>query len=305
MPWRAALTGAFVVTLVRPGSWAVGLAGFLAGGGLLVMSWSIVVLPTPTGIQNALGTPVSTLVFGGPTPALLLLIWTAIGAALLLAVGGLLAGSWAERNAIGMALEAAAEEGLVADPPDLHGAPGAGRVALVRLASLAPVVLVAVLSWQPLYDTAYRELILPSELITPLPIRVIRAVPGLLAGIGVTWLLADAAASTGVRRLVLERRSVPVAWALGWLDLLRRPRRVLASELAGIAGLVLLTAPSLAAAAVGWGRVRSLFGTADEPVATLAGVRIWVAVWLGGLALAGVGASFRAAIATMEAVRGG
>ena len=60
----AVLPGAIVVTLVRPVSWALGLAGFLAGGGLLLVAWPILVLPTPTGLQNALGGPLSTLVFG-------------------------------------------------------------------------------------------------------------------------------------------------------------------------------------------------------------------------------------------------
>ena len=53
----AVLPGAIVVTLVRPLSWLLGLAGFLAGGGLLLMAAPVVVLPTPTGIQNALGRP--------------------------------------------------------------------------------------------------------------------------------------------------------------------------------------------------------------------------------------------------------
>ena len=305
LPWRTALAGALVVTLLRPASWAVALAGFLAGGGLVIVTWPIVVLPTPTGLQNALGTPVSSLVFGGPSAGFLAIAAAAAAAGLALLVGALLAGAWAERHTIVMALDAAAEEGLIGAAPDLRGAPGAGRVALVRLASLAPVAVVAVLSWQPIYDATYRELTVPSELVTPLPIRVVGAVPGLLAAIVLTWLASDAAAAVGVRRLVLERRSVLAAWLLGWAALVRRPHRVLAAELGGLAGLALLSAPSLVAAVIGWGRVRSMVVSGDQPAAALAAVLIWVAVWVGGLALAGVGASFRSAVATMEAVRPG
>ncbi len=299
--WRSALAAAFVVTLVRPASWAVGLAGFLAGGGIVLFTWAIVVLPTPTGLQNALGSPMSKLVLGTPTPELIVLV--AAGSAGVLAVlsGGLVAGAWAERQGIEMTLEAGEEEGLITTRPDLRGAPGTGRVALVRLASLVPPALAAVLAWQPLYDVIYRELILPSELVTPLPLRVIRAVPLLLAGIGVTWLLSDAAASVGVRRLVLERRSVPVAWVLGWVALVRRPHRVLGTALAGGAALVLLSAPSLLAAAIAWGRVRDLVVSGREPALALAAVLVWVTIWLVGLALAGVGAAFRSSLATMEA----
>ena len=300
--WRSALVAALVVTLVRPASWAVGLAGFLAGGGIVLFTWAIVVLPTPTGLQNALGSPMSKLVLGTPTPELIVLVAAVSAGAMAVLAGGLVAGAWAERQRIEMTLEAAEEEGLITTRPDLRGAPGIGRVALIRLASLVPLAVAAALAWQPLYDVTYRELILPSELVTPLPIRVIRAVPLLLAGIGVTWLLSDAAASVGVRRLVLERRSVPAAWALGWVALVRRPHRVLGTALAGIGALVLLSAPSLLAAAIGWGRVRDLVVTGREPVLALAAVLVWVSIWLGGLALAGVGAAFRSSLATMESI---
>lgn len=305
LSWRSAMAAAAVVTLVRPVSWVVGLAGFLAGGGIVLVTWPIVVLPTPTGLQNALGTPISKLVFGTPPPELIALIVTAVAAAAAMAAGGLVAGAWAERQGIEVALRAAEDEGLIASHHTLHGAPGTGRVALVRLASLAPVAVAAVLAWQTVYDTTYRELVLPVELVTPLPIRVIRAVPWLIAGIALTWLLSDAAAASGVRRLVLERRSVPAAWALGWLDLVRRPHRVLGTALAGIVVMTVLTAPSLLAAAIGWGRVRDLVGAGREPVLALAAVLVWVSIWLGGLVLAGVGAAFRSALVTMEAVRRG
>ena len=130
---------------------------------------------------------------------------------------------------------------------------------------------------------------------------MIRAVPWLLAGIAVTWLLSDAAAAAGVRRLVMERRSVLAAWALGWADLVRRPHRVLGTAVLGIGVLVLLVGPSLLAAAVGWTRVRDLVGTGQEPVLVLAAVLVWVSIWLGGLVLASVAAAFRTAAMTMEA----
>jgi hypothetical protein len=303
LPWRSAMAGAFVVTLVRPASWALGLAGFLAGGGLVIVAWPILVLPTPTGLQNALGTPVSSLVFGSPSAELLALIAAAIGVVLLVLAGALLAGAWAERQGIEMALAAAADEGLITAAPDLRGAPGTGRVAVIRLLSLVPVAVALALAWQPLYDVTYHELILPAELVTPLPIRVIRSVPWLLAGVAATWLVSDTAAAEGVRRLVLERRSVPVAWAMGWVDLVRRPLRVFGSALVGLALLVLLTGPSLMAAAVGWQRVRDLLGSGQGPLLVLAAVLVWVAIWLGGLVLAAVGAAFRSAAMTMEAVR--
>lgn len=300
---RAALGAALVVTLVRPATWVVGLAGFLAGGGLLIAAWPILVLPTPTGLQNLLGAPVSTLVFGAPSAGLVTLIVASVAAGVVVLVGGLLAGAWAERRGIAMVVEAAAEEGYIAPAADLAGAPGVGRVALLRFLALGPPLLAAALAWQTLYDVTYRELILPGDLVTPLPLRVIAQVPGQLAGVLVAWLLADAAAATGTRRLVLERRPVLAAWALGWADLVRRPHRLVATALAGVAVLVLGAGPALGAAALGWTRIREILAIGRDPLVELLAVMTWVAIWLGALVLGGVGAAFRAAALTLEAAR--
>ena len=301
--WGATISGSVVVTLVRPLSWAVGLAGFLAGGGLVLVTWPILVLPTPTGLQNALGGPVSSLVFGAPSGALVALIVGGLAGGVVLFGVGLLLGAWAERQGIGIALDAAAEEGIVTPAMDLVGAAGTGRVALVRLLSLAPVAVAMLLAWRPLYDVTYRELILPEDLVTPLPLRVLRDLPVLVAAIVVTWLVSDAAGAVGVRRLVLERRPVLAAWLLGWADLVRRPQRILPTALVGVAATVLVAGPGLIAAALGWGRVRDVMDVGDDPLAVLVAVVIWVSVWLGALVLAGVAAAFRTATWTLELPR--
>jgi hypothetical protein len=294
------LAGALAVTLLRPVSWALGLAGFLAGGGVILVAWPILVLPTPTGLQNALGGPVSSLVFGEPSAALVALLLGGLAGVTALVVAGTLAGAWAERQGIAVALEAADDDDLGLAPVDLQGAPGTLRVAAIRLLALAPVLAAAALAWQPVYDAAYRELILPQDLVTPLPLRVLGQVPWLIAGLFLVWLLADAAGAVAVRRLVLERRPVVRAWLLGWADLVRRPQRIVPTALAGVAILALLLVPAMAAAAIGWERVREILLGGREPLVVLAGVAVWVAIWLGGLVLAGVGAAIRAAAWTLE-----
>ena len=294
------LSGAFVVTLVRPVSWALGLAGFLAGGGLALMAWPVLVLPTPTGIQNALGGPVSTLVIGTPSPAMLALIGSGLVGGVVLFAAALLAGAWAERNVIAVALEAAGDEGLLA-PPDLRGAPGTGSVAVLRLCALLPLIALAVVAWQPLYAAAYHELVLPDDLATPLGLRVVHDVPWLVAALLVMWVAADAAAAIGVRRLVIERRPILVAWALGWADLVRSPLRILGTAAFGLVVLALLVIPGILAAASGWTRVRDVMTQPADPLPAMGTVATWVAIWLGGLVLAGVGAAIRAAAWTLEA----
>jgi hypothetical protein len=305
LPWRTTISGAFVLTLLRPLSWVLGLAGFLAGGGLILVAWPILVLPTPTGLQNALGGPVSSLVFGDPAPLLIAVIAGGAAAFLVLVIGGTYAGAWAERQGIAVTLDAAADEGLglASSPSPLAGAPGTGGVAVLRLLALMPVLAAAVLAWQPVYDAAYRELILPRDLVTPVPLRVVGDVPWLLAGIAVVWLLSDAAAAVGVRRLVLEQRSLSSAWLQGWVDLVRRPQRILPTAVTGVMVLVLVAGPALAAAALGWARVREILAGDQGPAVAAGAVAVWVAVWLGALVLAGVASAVRAAAWTLEVPR--
>jgi hypothetical protein len=294
------MAAALVVTLVRPATWVVALAGLLAGGGLVVVAAPILVLPTPTGLQNALGAPVSTLVFGDPSSEFIALVVGTVVAGVLMLGGGLLAGSWAERRSLDLVLAAAADEGFLPASPDLAAAPGTLAVAAVRLLSLVPPLIAAALAWPTLYAVTYDELILPGDLATPLPVRVIARIAPLLAGVVATWLVADAAAAVGVRRLVLERRGVVAAWALGWTGLLRRPHRVLGTAVIGVLITAIAAGPALTAAVLGWGQVREVLAIGRDPLGMVAAVAIWVAIWLGALVLAGVGAAFRTAAWTLE-----
>ena len=71
----------------------------------------------------------------------------------------------------------------------------------------------------------------------------------------------------------------------------------------GIVVLLVPLIPSVAAAAVGWGRVRDLLASDPSPWLVLAAIMTWVAVWLGGLVLVGVAAAARAAAWTLELPR--
>ena len=303
LTWRSAVSAALVVTLVRPATWVVALAGFLAGGGVIALAWPIVVLPTPSGIQNLLGAPISTLAFGNPSPELIR-VAVVLGATLVaLFVAGLVTAAWAERRGIVLVLEGAAEEGYTTPQPVLVGAPGPARISVVRALALVPPLVAFVIGWPTLYSVVYKELILPEDLATPLPIRIVAQVPLLLVAIIGSWLLADAAAAVGVRRLVLERRSVLRAWALGWADLVRRPHRILPVALLGDLALVVTAGPALAAAALAWVRVREALELGGGPLIGIAVVALWVAIWLGAVVLAGVAAAVRAALFTLEGAR--
>ena len=164
---------------------------------------------------------------------MVLLIGGSVLAGLGLLIGGLVVGAWAERHLIGLQLEAAGDEGLL-DPPDIDGAPGALRVAVVRAFALLPVAAVCIVAWQPLYDAAYHELVLPDELRRHSACASWAMCRGWSPPSWWPGPSGDAAAALGVRRLVIGRRPILVAWLLGWIDIVRRPVRVIAIAVFGI-----------------------------------------------------------------------
>lgn len=301
--WRAALAAALVVALGQPAIWLVALAGFLAGGGAILFAVPVLVLPTPSGLQNLLGAPVATLAFGQPSPEFWrLLAVTAITATIVFVVG-LVAGSWAERRTIAMVLVVGEEEGLTAPVPRLASLPAVLRVAVVRATALLPPLLVFALAWPTLYAVTYHELILPENLATPLPVRVIEHMPGQLAAIVIAWAISDLAAALAVRRLVVERRRIASALVLGWLDLARRAHRAIPAALLGDVVLIVLAGPALVASALIWARVRDVLELAPDSALGIAVVLAWAAIWLGSLVLAGFGSAFRVALLTLEGAR--
>ncbi|HEY5630410.1 MAG TPA: hypothetical protein VIR16_12965 [Candidatus Limnocylindrales bacterium] len=301
--WRRALAAALVITVSRPATWVVALAGFLAGGGVVILAWPILVLPTPSGLQNILGAPVATLAFGSPSGEFVRLVAGTAITATIVFVGGLLAGAWAERRGIAMVLVAGEEEGYTAAVPRLATLPAVLRVAVIRLTAMIPPLIVFILAWPTLYAVTYRELILPEDLVTPLPVRVVAQLPVQLTVLLLVWGAADLAAALAVRRLIVERRRLATAWLLGWADLLARPYRVIPAALLGDSVLVVAAGPALLASAVAWTRVREALELAPDSPLGIGVTVMWVSIWLGCLVLAGFGAAFRAAILTLEGAR--
>ncbi len=303
IPWRTVLAAALVVTLGRPATWVVALAGFLAGGGVIALAWPVLVLPTPSGLQNILGAPVATLAFGNPSGEFMRLLAVTAVTATLVFVSGLLAGAWAERRGIAMVLVAAEEEGYTALVPRLATLPAVLRVAVIRLTALIPPLVVFVLAWPALYAVTYHELILPGDLVTPLPVRVVAQLPVQLSALLLVWGASDLAAALAVRRLIVERRRLATAWLLGWADLARRPHRVIPAALIGDFAVVVAVGPALLASALAWARVRDALELGPDSPLGIAVTVVWVALWLGCLVLAGFGNAFRAALLTLEGAR--
>ena len=112
MTTRGVILAALLLALGRPSWWLLGLAGFLARGGIVVFLLAIVTLPSPLVLSNLLGPFIVPLALGTLLPQTAALF----GTLTLLAILWLALGSWfaagTEVALIRDAAAAAEEEGV-------------------------------------------------------------------------------------------------------------------------------------------------------------------------------------------------
>jgi hypothetical protein len=173
---------------------------------------------------------------------------------------------------------------------------------LIRLVSLVPVAAVFAIAIQRLGQIVYLELTLPTDLVTPIVIRVAAQAPEIVGAILVAWIFGETWGGLATRLAVL-RGAGPWRALAGGLGLF--VRRIVA-VLSLLAGSVLLAAVVLALAieAIAWSwdfvRQALLGGTGNGAVAAMAGsTLLFVACWVGGLTIAGALAAWRAVAWTL------
>ena len=307
MSWRAAALTSFLVTLTRPATWVVALAGFLVRGGLVLFLIPIVALPTPVGLANLLAPTLTPFVFGGVSPFFVALI-AAIGASVLAwLVGGGWVAAATERSLIATIAtddDVASETGV--RPDTVRTAPGAaGRILAVRLTALIPLAIALVWGAARVVDVTYLELTAPSDSVTPVGLRILRSVPDAVAAIIGTWVVAETVGAIAARRVVLYRDGVPRALGAAAGLIVRRPITTLLSFTVPTLGILLVAFPAAIAAGIAWDRLRiALVGARPgDEVAIAVSLGLFLAVWTGGLAATGVVVSWRHAMWTIEVLR--
>jgi len=297
------VTAGFLVRAARlaigsPGRWPIGLAGFLARGGIVPFALPIVVLPSVVGLTTFIGP--TSISAAGIAPR-----FSAIAAAAVVIVAG-----WV---VLGTLAGVAADRALVlAALPEGDGRresePGLARLLAVRLISLAPFGVALAVAGVRLGQVAYQELILPSDAVRPVVVRVLADAPEAVALLLLGWLASESIGAIAIRRLVLGERSIARALAgAAWWPV-RHPIRWLALTVVPTLGSLVVVGPVLIVAAALWSADRAvLFGPAD-PSAILGQTAAFVAIWSAGLALAGIAAVWRStawSLATTEDHRGG
>jgi hypothetical protein len=301
---------ATIAAFARPAAWPVALAGWLARGGVLAFVLPFIAIPTTTGAATILGPDIVSTALGRPSAALLI-----AGAALLAGtVGWLVFG-----GLVGAATDIALIRWLADDLDGWLVPPGAARssvaasrrsgvTTLIRVAvvrAVAHVGLLGIGAWAAgrILSATYAEVVAPTDLAAPLAARVVAAVPDALTVVVITWLVGEAVGGLAARSVVLDGRSVPAALLAAGRDLVVHPLTSGATIVVGLAGLLALVVPALLAASAAWDGARTnLVGDGSLPVA-LAWTVVFCVTWLGGLVLAGLGATWRSALWTAEAVR--
>ena len=294
--WRASLLDALAATLARPAWWSLALAGFLVRGGILLVLLPIVTLPTPAALATALSPAVSSLAFGGLTPALILVIVMAAVLALAVVAAVCLAGAWLDRELL---REAAGDDDLALDWTPGH-ASLRDAVAL-RLAAHLPTLAAAGYATVRLIGAGYDELLSPGDVAVPLALRIAGRAPDAIAVVLAAWLAGEALGGLAARR---------AAAGAAFGEALRRSARQLLSR-RGLATLVVTTAvltlalaPFLLAVERAWEHVRDvLLGGADVGFVASA-LLVLVASWILGLAILGAALAWRSAAWTAQIAPG-
>jgi hypothetical protein len=301
---RASLAGSLLVTLARPSTWVLALAAFLARGGLVVFLVPILVIPTPAGLADVIGPLLITFVFGGVSTAVLVVAGTATALFLLWLIGGGLLAAAAEAELIrAVATDEEVWTG-VALPTEAGDARVATRILAARLLAMLPFAAALTVGAAAIVAATYRELTLPGDAATPIAWRVLRSVPGTVVVVLLTWLAGEVVGGLAARGVVLDGRSTAGALRAAVIGAARHPIRTAVVFAGPSIGLLLVLVPSIAASAAAWHAVQVGLSTGD-PRSIVISVVAFVALWVGGLVLAGVACAWRHAAWTVDARRGG
>ena len=305
--WPRAMAAASAVAVSQPRLWVFALLAFLARGGLVALVIPMLVLPTFVGLSNTVGP--TSVTAAGPTPRLVAMLATWLGVALGAIVAGTLIAATAE-----VALHRATvapEAGRMgsgflfrmnaAAAPASRGT--ALRVAMVRLVLLLPVALALVAAVPAWVQVAYRELLLPTDLAVPLPVRVIAGAPLLAAVVVAAWLAAEVLGGLAARRIALHGASVAGALGAAVGDVARAPASALLTLTLAIGGTLLLLVPAIVVVADAWDHARIALVDGRDGVGVIAATLVLIAAWAGCLVVAGIAAAWRAVLWTADLAR--
>ena len=304
MTTRSVTLAALLAVLDRPAWWLLALAGFLARGGILLFLIAVVTLPSPLALSDVFEPLIRQVYFGGATPMVVAMVGLAVGSVVAVILAGALIGASTEVVLIGDARSAAAEEGL---PTRMDRPPARWvivRVAAARLVAHVPFAIVFALGSVQIVDVIYAELVTPTDVLTPLPIRVVRSTIGPLLVMLAALVLGEITGGLAARRIAVGGGSVLGSVSRAYGDLFGRPRSSLLPALLTTLILGLDLAAMLAAVDLAWTAARSqLVQIPTDPLATGLALATFAAAWCLALLVTGLIDAWRSVAMTFEEER--
>ncbi len=312
--WVARTREAFAFGLSDLNTTVVALAGFLLRGGILLLVVPSVVLPSVIDIAGATGVEAFGI-DGHPTPWLFEVVVIGCAIAAVYLILSFVAASLIDVWLIGAAIDP--DEGAAARRralPDLGLLLDLGAI---RAICLAPVSAVVVWAGSQIYTAAYLELTTPSNLDTPLALRVVQSAAGAVLLLLLAWLASEVVSAVAVRRSVLLGTGVWRSVAGALVQIVRRPVSTAATVIASFGASAVAVGLAMAATAVAfdWCRVAArnpqsitvtlgvspLSTTRDfRPVVFILAAAALCVAWVAALALSGIASAWRSAALTGE-----
>lgn len=317
---RAAMGAAAQAVAGSPRLWLLGIAGFAVRGGALVLTLPIVTIPSPVLLSVLLRDEIGT---AGPAPgfqalALVLALLTAVACLV-----ALLVSAWCDLHAF----ELLTRDGSTLDlrlgrEPRPFGADRTSVLlwlAAIQAAALLPVLVLVMGIVGQLQGSVMSEVQRPTDLSTPLILRVVADLGEyLVAGLVVIAIL-EVLVSLASRRVLAARagllprgpgeRTETRQAIAGALRVVRQPLRVMGVALVSWSVAFLTLVGGVAAITVAWTATRpALQGlAASDDTARLASAPVALvllcATWLAVLCLCGLSTAFRTALWTTDTLR--
>jgi hypothetical protein len=185
----------------------------------------------------------------------------------------------------------------------------------IRAICTVPLVVAAVWASSGIYGAVYDELTAPSNLATPLVLRVIESASGPILVVGLAWLATEVVAAIAVRRLVLFNTGIWKSIGGALAQMARRPISSASTAVVSFGSSIVAIGLAMAATATAfdWCRVAARnqvpvvikIGTTElTPDLRLAVFLLAVAAigiaWIAALILSGIASAWRSAAFTSE-----
>ena len=291
----------------------VALTGFLLRGGIVLLALPGLILPSVINIAGVTGVDVFSIA-GTPTPWLIeLIVLAVVVTALWLVAAGLL-GSVVDVWLVVLALDPSHDRRRRLPLPPTFVLV---RLAAIRMVCLLPLAIAFAWAATRIFTEAYDELTTPSNLATPLALRVVLGAGDAVAVVAAVWMATETLAAIAVRREMLAGGGILRSLGGAAVQMIRRPVSTLLTVAVTYATGAAATGLGLVAIATSfdWCRIAARnedpiaiklgigqFATTRDfrPVAFVLAAVALVLAWAACLALAAVASTWRSAAFTNE-----